>query len=107
MYTAKAQGKYWTVFVYDMNDSPVDASRLACEAVRFFDEVHPKGRKMDYGQLREIKDRLKHTGPRERLSLLNLYQVFLGPEAKNRTSHLYHVLEDIVDTALERYEEDM
>ena len=62
---------------------------------------------MDYSQLRAIKDRLKHTGPRERLSLLNLYQVFLGPEAKNRTSHLYHVLEDIVDTALARYEEDM
>lgn len=90
--------------MYDMHDSPIDASRLACEAVRYFDEVHPKGRKMDYGQLAEIKNRLKQAGPRERLSLLNLYQVFLGPEAKNRTSHLYHVLEDIVDTALERYE---
>lgn len=62
---------------------------------------------MYYSQLVKIKNRLRQTGPRERLSLLNLYQVFLGPEAKNCTSHLYHVLEDIVDTALEVYEEDM
>lgn len=27
--------------MHDMHDSPIDASRLACEAVRYFDEVHP------------------------------------------------------------------